>query len=270
MSFPRIVALDMDGTLVDPDGNIPDEFWPLLGRAQDAGMIIAPTSGRQLATLQTMFDGRGLETFIAENGAVVWHRGKIVSTKPMSLDTVTSILDAVRETDAAIHPVVCMPEYAYVAEAMPQWVQEETDKYYVSQRAVGSLIDAARTDSNPTTKVSLFVESNAEDDGVPLIEKAAPGVNAAVSSEHWLDIMSDDANKGAALTSLAESLDVDIADTAAIGDYLNDTSMLEAAGTAVAMGNAHSDLKAIADEITGTNAEHGALNAIRRWLEAND
>ena len=36
------------------------------------------------------------------------------------------------------------------------------------------------------------------------------------------------------------------------------------------MGNAHSDLKAIADEITGTNAEHGALNAIRRWLEAND
>lgn len=266
MTFPRIVALDMDGTLVTPDGEIPDEFWPLLTEAREAGMVIAPASGRQLATLQEMFDGRGLVTFIAENGSVVWHGGEIVSTKPMPEETARAILKAVRDSDAAIHPVVCTPRYAYVADAMPQWVQEETNKYYVSQRTAPSLIDATSSESNPCTKISLFVEGNAEDEGLPLVEKAAPGVNAAVSSEHWLDIMSDDANKGAALTDLASSLGVDMSATAAIGDYLNDLAMLEAAGTAVAMGNAHSDLKEIADIVADSNADHGAINVIREWL----
>lgn len=267
MTFPRLVAVDMDGTLVTPEGTIPDEFWPLLERAADAGMVVAPASGRQLATLQEMFDGRGLETFIAENGSVVWHKGEIVSTTPMPLNVVTAILEAVDATEEKIHPVVCTPEYAYVAEAMPEWVVKEADNYYVSQRTAASLIDASRTTPDPITKVALFVESDAEEVGLPLVKKAAPEVNPAVSGKHWIDIMDDDANKGVALSSLAESLGVDQADTAAIGDYLNDYAMLQAAGTAVAMANGHEDLKAIADIVAESNADHGALKIIDGWLE---
>lgn len=266
MTSPRIVALDMDGTLVDPDGNIPDEFWPVLEEATKKGMVIAPASGRQLATLQQMFDGRGLETFIAENGSVVWHKGEIVSTTPMSLDTAVTILQAVEDSDAPIHPVVCTPEYAIVADAMTEWVSKETDKYYVEQRSADSLIDAARAADAPVTKIALFVEDNAEEVGLPLVKKAAPETNPAVSGEHWLDIMDDSANKGTALTALAETLGVDMAETAAIGDYLNDLAMLNAAGTAVAMDNGHDDLKAIAEIIADSNADHGAITVIREWL----
>lgn len=267
MSAPRIVALDMDGTLVTPDGTIPDEFWPVLEQAQDKGMVIAPCSGRQLATLQQMFDGRGLKTFIAENGSVVWHEGEIVSTTPMNVDTVTAILEAVENSSKAIHPVVCTPEFAVVAKAMPEWVVEEADNYYVAQRTAASLIDATRDIDAPITKVALFVETSAEDVGLPLVKEAAPDVNPAVSGQHWLDIMDDSANKGAALTALAQSLGVDMADTAAIGDYLNDLAMLEAAGTAVAMDNGHADLKNIADIVAESNADHGAVNMIRQWVD---
>ena len=69
---------DMDGTLLDPSGRAPDDFWPLADTARERGITIAPASGRQLATLQAMFPG--FDTFIAENGAVVWHGGRVVST----------------------------------------------------------------------------------------------------------------------------------------------------------------------------------------------
>ena len=266
MTFPRIVALDMDGTLVDPAGNIPDEFWPVLEDAKRKGMVIAPASGRQLATLQDMFDGKGLETFIAENGSAVWHKGEIVSTKPMDEDVVRTVLTAAAESDAPIHPVLCKPEYALIASDLPDAVLSEISKYYHSRRPVSSLLEAAKTSEDPTIKVSFFVETNAEEDGLQVAQSAV-GQNIAVSGANWVDIMSPETNKGFALRALADTLHVDIADTAAIGDYLNDYEMLQTADTAVAMANGHDKLKAIADIIAASNAEHGALKMIREWLD---
>lgn len=265
MTFPRIVALDMDGTLVAPDGNIPEEFWPVLEAAKSKNMVIAPASGRQLATLQDMFSGRGIETFIAENGSVVWHKGEIVSTKPIDENAVTALLRAAADSGAPVHPVVCKPEFAFIGADMPDHAFEEISKYYHSRRPVPSLIDAAQESSDPTIKVSFFIETDAERDGLP-IAQAAPDQNIAVSSAHWVDIMSPDTNKGNALIALAHSLNIDIADTAAIGDYLNDYEMLETAGTAVAMANGHDKLKAIADIIAPSNADHGAIKQIQEWL----
>lgn len=265
MTFPRIVALDMDGTLVDPDGNIPEEFWSVLEDAKEKGMVIAPASGRQLATLQDMFDGRGIETFIAENGGVVWHRGEVVSTKPMSEKAVDAVLRAAAESAAPIHPVVCTPEFAFVAEDIPETAAEETKKYYHSQRPVSSLLEAKKESTDPTIKVALYVETDAETDGLDVAE-AARGQNIAISGANWVDIMSPETNKGRALRALADTHGIDIADTAAIGDYLNDFEMLETAGTAVAMENGHEKLKAIADIIAASNADHGAITQIKEWL----
>ena len=266
MTFPRIVALDMDGTLVDPHGDIPEEFWPVLEDAKRKGMVIAPASGRQLATLQNMFEGRGIETFIAENGGVVWHRGEIVSTKPMDEAAVDAVLRATAAFDSPIHPVVCTPEFAFVTDDVPETAARETEKYYHSQRRVPSLLEAVQASDAPTIKVALFVETDAETDGLPVAETAS-GQNIAVSGANWVDIMSPETNKGFALRALADTLHVDIADTAAIGDYLNDYEMLQTAGTAVAMANGHDKLKAIADIIATSNAEHGALKMIREWLD---
>ena len=266
MTFPRIVALDMDGTLVDPHGDVPEEFWPVLEEAKTKNMVIAPASGRQLATLQDMFAGRGIDTFIAENGGVVWHRGDIIATKPMDKATVDVLLRAVAASKSPVHPVACTPEFAFVAQNTPEHPCQEISKYYHSRRPVPSLIDAVADFAGPAIKVSLFVETDAEKDGLPLTETAASGHTIAVSGAQWVDVMSPDTNKGNALKSLADSLGIDITQTAAIGDYLNDYDMLVTAGTAVAMANGHDKLKAIADIIAPSNADHGAITQIKEWL----
>ena len=64
-----LIALDMDGTLLDGAGQIPEGFWDVLVELQRRGVVVAPASGRQLATLRSMFDGENDPgTYIAENG----------------------------------------------------------------------------------------------------------------------------------------------------------------------------------------------------------
>ncbi|WKD58003.1 Putative phosphatase YwpJ [Corynebacterium capitovis DSM 44611] len=266
MTQPRIVAIDMDGTLIDPSGSIPDEFWPLLDRALAAGMIIAPASGRQLATLQHMFERNEPDTFIAENGAVVWHKGDIVSTKPMPDAVVQRVLEALPAAPFRATAVLCKPEISYTERGISPDIEAEVDKYYLANVHTDSLLDEAIAAPDDTVKIALFIESDAERDALPWLREIAPELNAVVSSQHWLDLMNPGAHKGAALEALASALGVDISQTAAIGDYLNDYEMLQAAGHAVAMGNAHPSLKEIADEIAPTNAEQGALRIIGSWL----
>src|SRR5699024_4824909 len=94
--------------------------------------------------------------------------------------------------------------------------------------------------------------------------------NVAISGKEWLDIMPAGANKGAALHHMADTLGIDIAATAAFGDYLNDYELLQEAGTAVAMDNAHPQLKAVADIIAPSNLDHGVITVLSDWFDAMD
>ncbi|WP_018297535.1 HAD family hydrolase [Corynebacterium lubricantis] len=265
INSPKLIALDMDGTLLDGDGQIPDPFWDLLGRAELAGMTIAPASGRQLATLQHMFSVTNTRphTYIAENGAVVWHKGEVVSQKRMQRDVVLRILEAVKSIDVGVHIVLCKADVSFTDEDMPVDVQTEVDKYYLANRHTESVFDEVDTN---VVKIALFVETDSEKDALPVIQEVASDYTIAVSSKHWLDVMAPGVNKGVALHDLAKVLGIKQEDTAAIGDYLNDYDLLAAAGTAVAMENAHPKLKEIADEIADSNVNHGALKKIREWI----
>ena len=254
----------MDGTLLNPEGAIPDSFWPTLEAAQAAGITVAPASGRQLATLRDMFARNAPDTFIAENGAVVQHEGQVVATATIPEDTARRIVEALEHTPFSAHPVLCAPEASYTRASTPPEVQREVDKYYLANERVSTLADAP---AHRIVKIALFVDGDAELDGLPWVRETVPELEALVSSKHWLDIMPPAASKGAALTALAATLGIAQEDTAAIGDYLNDFSMLQAAGTAVAMGNAHPDLKAIAHEVIGTNGEHAAVDKLAQWAK---
>ena len=99
---PRLIALDMDGTLLDGEGRIPAGFTELAARLHDRGVVLVPASGRQLATLRDMFAGiHGIDSFIAENGTVVSHRGQVVDTTQLPADVVTACLNACAGIDCA-------------------------------------------------------------------------------------------------------------------------------------------------------------------------
>lgn len=262
-SAPRLITLDMDGTLLDPEGRVPAGFWPQLGRARELGVTLAPASGRQLATLREMFERDAPEAFIAENGGVVWLSGEVVSTTPLPADPVTRLLTRLPEAPFRAHAVVCTPDVAYTLPDLPEEVHREIDKYYVARDTAPSLLDAPL---NRTVKIALYVESDAEADALGWVQDCVPELSAVVSSKHWLDLMHPDTDKGRALLELADALGVAREDTAAFGDYLNDLPMLRVAGRAFAMGNAHEDVKKMADEVVGTNGDDGVVDTLARWL----
>lgn len=257
----------MDGTLLTSDGDIPQRFWPVLKRASAADMIITPASGRQLATLRAMFDnethGSSPTAFIAENGAVVFHDGEIVSTTMMPDAPVRRLLHALADAPFRAHAVVCTPQVAYTVSDLPKQIDAEVAKYYTAREELDALMQAP---TGETIKIALYVESDAEADALPWVNATVPELRVLVSSKHWLDIMAPDADKGTALLALSDALGIAQADTAAIGDYLNDFVMLQSAGIAVAMGNAHEDLQAIADEVIGDNDSHAAVTRLEQWL----
>lgn len=80
----RLVVSDMDGTLLTPDGGVPESFWPLLEVMHARGITFVPASGRQYATLARLFDhsSQGI-SYIAENGGLVVHNGETLSSAPL-------------------------------------------------------------------------------------------------------------------------------------------------------------------------------------------
>ena len=85
----RLIASDMDGTLLDGNSNLPDEFWPLMHELAVRDIAFVPASGRQLATLDTMFSGTDAgHSYIAENGSIVTFHGQVVSTTCIDMPTV--------------------------------------------------------------------------------------------------------------------------------------------------------------------------------------
>jgi Cof subfamily protein (haloacid dehalogenase superfamily) len=256
----RIIAVDMDGTLLDAHGTIPAAFRDVMAHAEDTDVVIAPASGRQLRTLQDIFEDFSdavPEAYIAENGTVVSYQGEIVSTTALPADPVHAIIDAAAE-DFVV--VVCRPDAAYIPAGLSAPMLAEIAKYYHSTVETADLHDAVTED---VVKVAVYTPGVAEAEVFPVVDAAAPDVNVVVSGVNWVDVMHPEADKGVALLSLADALGVAHAETVAFGDYLNDYALLQAAGTAWAMDNAHPELKAIADHIAPSNVDHGVVTVLK-------
>ncbi|MDO5373778.1 MAG: Cof-type HAD-IIB family hydrolase [Corynebacterium glutamicum] len=259
----RLVATDMDGTLLNTHHEVPEKFWDILEQMRAKGIAFAPASGRQLATLQKQFGHAGEPiSYIAENGTVVVHDGEIISLTTIDSDTVHSIIDAVRASDIDMGVVVCRPERAYV-ERNDEAFRAEGLKYYVSIEEVQDLHEAV---NNEVIKVAIFTFQDAEKDCAPIIRAASPNANVVVSGQHWVDVMDPSANKGQALATLRDALGLEESQTLVFGDYLNDTELIKAAGKSYAMSNAHPDILELADEIAPSNIEEGVIVVLEKLL----
>lgn len=260
----RLVATDMDGTLLNAEGQVPEEFWGILEELRSANVEFAPASGRQLATLRKQFDRAGEPlSFIAENGTVVVHHGKIISLTTLDEDVVHRVIDAARDSDVDMGLVICHPDLAYV-ERSDEAFRSEGSKYYVSLSEVSDLHTVV---SGDVIKIAVFSFDDAESTAAPILRAAAPDQKVVVSGKHWVDIMAADANKGHALSMLRTAMGIDQSHTLAFGDYLNDMELLEKSGTSYAMANAHADILAVADKIAPANTDDGVVVVLRELLD---
>ena len=192
----RLIAADMDGTLLDDDNELHEHFWPLVHELNRRGILFCPASGRQYFNLRERFADIADEiVFIAENGTYVVHRDREVSSDCLELSDARRLVSTVRETvaagvDAGI--VVCGKRSAYI-ERTDALFRAEIDRYYTRLEVVDDLLEVS---DDEVLKVSVFDFGSAEHSTAPGLAGYHQTHLVTVSSAHWVDITSLTANKG--------------------------------------------------------------------------
>lgn len=261
----RLVVCDMDGTLLDDDGNIPEAFWPLLDKMLERGIVFAPASGRQLATLKKMFGHEDeIRTYISENGTFVMSDGEIVSITPIERADYIQSVDIIRNIDYRNAGVVVGGAKGAYAERKDQ---EFVDKIRTYNRAL-TLVDDLKNVDDQMLKMAIYdfdgISSRVLEDLAILPDTA----NVVLSGDRWIDIMSAAGNKGNAVADLQRALGVTPEQTVVFGDYLNDLEMMRRAHLSFAMENAHPTIRETARYIAPSNTKQGVLSVLSMLLDA--
>ncbi|MGA4507465.1 Cof-type HAD-IIB family hydrolase [Propionibacteriaceae bacterium G1746] len=262
----RMVVSDMDGTLLDDDGAVPEGFWPVLDWMQQRGIVFVPASGRQYATLTRLFDHVDDNlSVVAENGSMVVHDGEVVSATVMSRDVVRQVIEAARSAPNAddLFVVVCGLRSAYLDRTAPEF-EADSLKYFAKLERVDDLLDVdddalkiAIYDFGDTERTAATQFAHLADDGHHQV---------IVSAARWIDVMSSQVDKGQGVRALQRALDITPGQTVIFGDYLNDLQMMAAGQWSFAMQNAHPQIRATAKYLAPRNTEHGVVTVLEHLL----
>ncbi|WGH84275.1 HAD family hydrolase [Auritidibacter ignavus] len=275
--FPRLLALDMDGTLLDGAKRIPDSFWSLAQDLHRAGCQVVPSSGRQLATLSEMFaSDETISDFVAENGAVVASQGQVIATQSWNKPTVMAALGAITAATTGLDRVgvvVCSAAEALIRQVDPS-LFEAIQVYYRSLRYDDELVSAVGRAEFDVVKMAVYIpDADQYQRFLRSLEEHAANteqlatVDIVRSGRQWVDIMDSRVSKATGLSALGKHHEVSLQDCMAVGDYLNDLQMLKGVGTSVVVANAHPEVFEVADFAIGANTDHGVIALMEALVE---
>ena len=271
----RLIALDLDGTLLTTDKRLTAHTLSVLSQAAERGVYIVPATGRSVTGLAPeVRDLPFVKYAITVNGAAVWDvkNQKLISKKAFTTEQATEIWDFISGyhtmQDACIDGVARMePEhFAHLEEIM---TDEPRIRLIRSTRVPTDHMRSWVTDRTKSVeKFNLFFKPTREADRqtARIALGAFPGLSVTSSLGNNLEINHIDATKGKGLMALAAHLGLESEQVMAFGDGENDISMLEAAGIGVAMENAPEVVKAAADMVTRSNDEDGVAYAIEKHV----
>ena len=287
----RLVAVDMDGTLLDDEKNFPPGLDELLDHLEQRGVVFVPASGRQVWTLIDMFPERPGLTFIGENGAIVMRDGREISSAPLDLATVRESVSLIRQyalprpgAKAACEDagegslrenfdgglVVCGKNCAYV-ERTDEAFLAAVAPYYTRTQCVDDLvkviddIEQGRIDE-VIIKLAVYSAGDVTALADQTLGRFARSHQFAISAANWADLQDRGVDKGRALRALQEYLGVTPGQTAVFGDAGNDLSMIAQAEFSFAMENASADVRAAARFLAPSNNEAGVVQVLRALL----
>lgn len=273
----RLIAMDMDGTLltrVTPGAAcIPPENAAALHQCAAAGIHLALASGRMPDDAGFFAADAGLPMhIIGLNGGVILPRpgGEPLLERYLSSETAGRIADILLAygVDVAVFGAW---EVVSVRDRPLEWAQIMLGTHF--GRGGGRLVYRSggaglETLLSRTAKIVALTDDNPAALAAAKDRIRAEFPELTITSSWWnnFEINPAGVDKGSALRTLAEHLDIPMAQVMAIGDNDNDVPMLRAAGLGVAMGNATAAARAAAQHITGTNEEFGVASALRLAL----
>lgn len=238
----KLIALDMDGTLLDNEQNVSSQNKEAIKLAKQKGIPTVLSTGRSLLTCREYAESLELSSFlVTSNGSEIWDSSfKLVDRNLIEHAHIEKLWELKQKYN--IHFWASTTERLWREEFPDKIVEHEWLKFgfdipddSIREAVLGELQESKQleiTNSSPTN-----------------IEINAVGIN-----------------KAKALMKVCERLNITMDNVIAMGDSLNDIAMIEEAGVGVAMGNAQEIVKEKADWITSPNIENGVAKAIHHWV----
>jgi Cof subfamily protein (haloacid dehalogenase superfamily) len=261
----RLVASDLDGTLLRPDETVSERTRAALAKAREAGITVVLVSGRQPRSLGPIAELIGVGGIaICANGALVWDldAGTMVDASPLAAELAARLVHALREA---------IPGARFAVELEGGFGHEAGwHDGLAAARPEALEADALELITGPVIKLLVRHPT------LPFAEVAerarqAVGQDAVVTwaGLRLVEISAAGVTKAFALERLCRRLGIAASEVVAIGDMPNDLAMLEWAGTAVAVANATQEVLDAADEVTAANVDDGVALLLERILAGN-
>ncbi|WP_278497996.1 sugar-phosphatase [Pantoea vagans] len=265
----KLIAIDMDGTLLNPQHEITPGVKSALDRARKQGVSIVLTTGRPFVGIQRYLmelDMQAPDQYaISNNGALVHQAadGECVAEVTLTFDDYLYIENLARELGVHFQAFDKSHLYTPNKDISEYTIHEASlTGIPVRYRAVEEMDRAMRF-----PKLMMIDRPALLDAAIArLPEHAQQTYTILKSAPYYLEILDRRVNKGQGVRMLAEKLGLKQEEVMAIGDQENDLAMIEYAGTGVAMGNAIDSVKKIAQFITKTNMEDGVAHAIEELV----
>lgn len=264
----KLFATDLDGTLLNKQGEISDGNKQAIKEMAAAGIIPTIATGRMYDASCRFAEQLELDVpIITYNGALIKSvSGKVYFEGFIDPEVVTEVYEYCRQMNYYLQ--------TYQNDTLYYETYTEKSKGYeesinIKGFAVGDKINEI-TEGIP--KMLIITDSNEESDLVAKLfnEKFAGRAHAAKSQFNYVEIMAPNINKASGLVTLAEKLGLKIEEVMAIGDANNDVPMLKAAGFSAVMGSAKDDVKACGDVVVGDCEHDGVAEAIYKYVLKKD
>ncbi|MGA9749708.1 MAG: HAD family hydrolase [Nocardioides sp.] len=268
---PRLVALDIDGTLyanVPATGAVEEVIsaavHDAVQRAVDAGAHVVLSTGRSTFGITQVWEqlglpreGAGPVLTVASNGSVVFSYPPVDVLSATTFDAsqlVTMLMEHVPEAAVAVEDIG-------VGYRINRPFPDGEINGEMTLQSVEELV------AEPVTRVIIRDPHSSEEEFVALAEKLGlQGTNYFIGWTAWLDLAPEGVSKASALADVCQRLGVAQADVLAIGDGRNDVEMLRWAGRGVAMGQSPLEVQEAADDVTETVHEDGVAYELDRWF----
>lgn len=282
----RLVAIDLDGTLLTKKLELTSENAAAIRKAQQAGIHVVIATGRpaswarrKLAEAQLtcpIIGTGGAETVLAD--------GTVASSVPIGLSLYAEIRAVLQRdrlyeelyTNSGVYTM--QPESAIALRAtaihhdQPGLSDTEVQREAARRFSLSGIVpiqDYAELLSRPNESIFKLLICSVDRQSLDRIRSALfniPGISVSSSAADNLEITQIEAQKGIALERFGASLGIPLADMAAIGDNHNDLQMLQRVGMPIAMENAEADIKRVCRFITRSNESSGVAYAIERYI----
>lgn len=254
----KLIVTDVDGTLLNDRHELHPDFWEVEEKLTKQGILFSIASGRQFYNLESKFAKiKDRTMFFAENGTYVSHKGEELYVNPIDKQAARDFVEMGRKLENT-ELVLCGKNSAYI-ESTDEGFRNEISKFYERLELVDDLTKVEDT----YLKVTLCNFDGVEENTFPHFVNYTDRYKIAIAAKVFIDITALNANKGNAIKSIQEKLNISPEETLVFGDYLNDLEMMKAAKHSYAMKNAHPEILEAGNFVTShDNNDNGVLRTI--------